>query len=150
MTTETFTPLEPGSLARVVKGHEDLSSGRHLYKGLIFEVESYTSAEESEEDDGKAYYWGNERGVGDICADASKVVQEMSSEQARARTVPSMKDVRLLVADALISQEGHGVSLIDETDATGGGADVEAYGMLDNGLRVAITVRVVSIEQVDF
>lgn len=140
-------PIESGAKARVVEATPDLSSPpRSFAKGYEFVVDDYVSAEESE--DGQAFYWGSSvYGVGDVAVAASAVVKIMSASDMARRRPPTLAAIRRAVAcDLLI---GHAADFtLDETDASGGGDEIDVYGETDDGLRFGFTLTVSNVYEV--
>lgn len=139
--SETAAPLAPGTIARATRWTDG-----GLSKGERFTIDDFVSAEESE--DGVAFYNGSARGgFGNVWIEADSVDVEMTADEARARKVPSLKEVRRFVA-GLCGETGETFD-IDESDYSGTGNRVSLYGETDDGLRFAITLAVESIEEAD-
>lgn len=142
MSETPILGLEPGTLVRFTQDVHDVSSGRTIREGWIAEVEDFVSAEESDWD-GKPFYWGvRGDGVSSVCFPADCFEVTMTAAEASAREVPSLQDIRRLIAHALCGSEGHGVKMIDEAETYGSGPEVTLYGEADNGLRFAFSVTV--------
>lgn len=128
-----------GTLLRVT----GFTEGFDARVGEQFEVEDYVSAEDAE--DGVAFYYGsNHGGFNNVVAAAGPVELVMTAEAMRARKVPTCAEV----ARGLSLTGYHEVFDADESEPDGDVVNV--YGATPDGLRVAVTLHVVRVEQVDW
>lgn len=139
----TVHPIAAGTAVRTTVA----ATGRNLVttyrEGLDLLVDEYVTAETSH--NGKAFYWctGTDRvGTKAIPADHLKVLTE---EQRSERTVPTVDEARQFLA-MLCGQDDDRIE-IDNVEYSGSADDpVTLYGRTDQGLPIAITVKVLDVQ----
>lgn len=145
---DTTTPLAEGALARLTRDLEPMSQHeRRQRAGLLFRIEDYVTAEQSE--DGVAFYWGSSNtGINDVCVPADAVEQVMTPQQARARRPPGLPSLLRYLGSALLD-DGDDFKIHETNQREEHDRSVTAYGTTDDGIRFAVVVAVESVMEVD-
>lgn len=139
------TAIENGAMARTTQAfHDDTYS---YGAGVEFEVEDYATAEQAGESHG--YYMGSSNGgFNNVEVREDHVELVKSAADMRARTIPTAAALAEHLASEALG--GFGDIDLDEADYSDHDGSFEVFGTTADGLRFGATVKVTSIERVDF
>jgi hypothetical protein len=138
--------IEQGAMARTTQAWNE--NGYNYPEGIEFEVEEYATAEEAESEDGFGYYMGNRNGgFNNVEVREDHVALVRSAQEMAARQVPTLAEVAECIASEMM---GFNDLNIDEADYSSQNGYLELYGKTDEGLRFAVAVKVLDVQETDF
>ena len=145
-------PMKAGAIGRTVRSSVDLTTlqatvQRTIREDARFEIESYISAEDSE--DGEAFYWvvSLEDGISTYALRATDIEQVMDKAAARARKIPSPVEVMREISSSLLGS--FDTFSVEEITRDSAGA-AEVYGRTFDGLPFGYRIQIQGTWKTDF